>query len=294
MVQLRSALVSYSFLMNHPLTRRHRLKAAMRVARWQVLSRMHDGFLIVPFVNDLTLVARRGLTGATGNIYVGLHEFHDMAFVGHFLRPADLFCDVGANTGSYSVLASGVTGCRTAAFEPSTATRRLLRWNTCLNALEGLIQIHDVALSDKTSEVNFSTKLGSTNRIVGANEAPSGSEVVSADTLDNVLAGEVPAVVKIDVEGHEPSVLAGGTRILSDARCKAVIIETVSNCDLIEAELARYGFSVAYYDPFRRQLSSTKPDGRKSSVNRLMIRDALAAEERVVAAKPMNVLCVAV
>jgi hypothetical protein len=42
----------------------------------------------------------------SGNIYAGLHEFGDMAFVLHFLRAGDLFADVGANIGSYTVLAS--------------------------------------------------------------------------------------------------------------------------------------------------------------------------------------------
>jgi hypothetical protein len=43
------------------------------------------------------------MTGATGNVYYGLHEFQDMAFVTHYLREGYLFADIGANIGSYSV-----------------------------------------------------------------------------------------------------------------------------------------------------------------------------------------------
>jgi hypothetical protein len=50
--------------------------------------------------------ATSGMTGATGNLYVGLHEFEEMAFLLHFLRPGDLFADVGANVGSYTILAA--------------------------------------------------------------------------------------------------------------------------------------------------------------------------------------------
>jgi hypothetical protein len=39
------------------------------------------------------LLVWKGLTGATGNIYCGLHEFEDMAFLLHFLRPRDLSAD---------------------------------------------------------------------------------------------------------------------------------------------------------------------------------------------------------
>lgn len=47
------------------------------------------------------------MTGATGNWYCGLQEYEDMSFVLHALRPGDLFVDVGANIGSYSILAAG-------------------------------------------------------------------------------------------------------------------------------------------------------------------------------------------
>jgi hypothetical protein len=40
---------------------------------------------------------RKSAFCVTGNIYCGLHEFADMGFVLHFLRPGDLFVDVGAN-----------------------------------------------------------------------------------------------------------------------------------------------------------------------------------------------------
>ncbi len=58
------------------------------------------------------------MTGATGNIYAGLHEFDDMAFFLHLLRPEDMFADVGSNIGSYTILASGVVGAKSVAFEP--------------------------------------------------------------------------------------------------------------------------------------------------------------------------------
>jgi hypothetical protein len=49
-----------------------------------------------------------GMTGATQNIYVGLQEFVDIMLTLHFLRKGDLFLDMGANVGSYTILASGV------------------------------------------------------------------------------------------------------------------------------------------------------------------------------------------
>lgn len=47
------------------------------------------------------------MRGATGNVYVGLHEFESMGFVLHVLRSSSAFIDVGANVGAYTVLAAG-------------------------------------------------------------------------------------------------------------------------------------------------------------------------------------------
>src|SRR5262245_35956083 len=105
------------FLCSHPLTRDHRFAGFARFCRWQIESRFHRE-VIVPWVGGVRLAVRRGMTGATGNLYAGLHEFVDMAFTLHFLRPSDLFLDVGANIGSYTLLASGVCRARTIAFEP--------------------------------------------------------------------------------------------------------------------------------------------------------------------------------
>ena len=69
---------------------------------------------------------RHGETGLTGNLYAGLHEFADMAFVMHALRPTDLFVDIGANAGSYTILACAVAKARGCAFEPLPSTYRRL------------------------------------------------------------------------------------------------------------------------------------------------------------------------
>lgn len=57
----------------------------------------------------------------------------------HFLRPGDLFLDIGANVGTYTVLASGVCGGKIMAFEPDPRTLRHLQRNIELNQLENLV-----------------------------------------------------------------------------------------------------------------------------------------------------------
>jgi hypothetical protein len=114
-------LNNYRFLVTHPLTKDRKIRTLTRWLRWQIGSRVLGCSVAVPFVNNTRLLVKPGMTGATGNIYCGLHEFEDMAFVLHLLRPGDLFVDIGANIGSYTILA-GATGANAISFEPVPST----------------------------------------------------------------------------------------------------------------------------------------------------------------------------
>jgi hypothetical protein len=80
-----SFLRSLRFILGHPLNRGRRGAATVRYLRWQLGARLLPGAALVPFVNDTRLLATSGMTGATGNIYCGLAELEDMAFVLHVL-----------------------------------------------------------------------------------------------------------------------------------------------------------------------------------------------------------------
>ena len=54
----------------------------------------------MPWVNGTALMLKPATHGATGNLYCGLHEWPDMAFVLHLFRPAGTFVDIVANAGT--------------------------------------------------------------------------------------------------------------------------------------------------------------------------------------------------
>ena len=98
-----SILNTLSFLLNHPLSQGRKLATLRRFAAWQIGARLVPGPVACPFANGSSLLVRPGMTGATGNLYVGLHEFADMAFVLHVLR--------GGIYSSISGLTSAPTPC---------------------------------------------------------------------------------------------------------------------------------------------------------------------------------------
>ncbi len=238
---------------------------------------------MVPWVGGQRLAVRRGMTGATGNIYVGLQEFAGMMLPLHFLRPADLFFDIGANVGTYTVLASGVCGARTWAFEPAPETTPLLRRNISLNGLDGLVRVFDVALGAQDGEAFFTTGEGPENRIIAA-EAPE-SRRVQQRRLDTLIGADCPTMIKMDVEGHEEDALIGAETALAAHELKIITLETVT--PRIRSLLTERNFTVVHYDPFSRTLAD-EPVGAPADTVFVRDRDFVAA--RLATSKPVKIL----
>ena len=199
-----SILQTFRFIFSHPLTLYHRVAAYKRWLRWQFGSRINLGGSVVDFVGGTRLLAQPGLTGATGNIYCGLHEFHDMDFCAAlFLRKNDLFLDVGDNIGSYTVHASGAVGSEKFCFEPVPESFQHLLYKIYLNWLVDCVVPLNVAVGAETGELEMMADRDTVNRVVSG-EGYSGAKVkVPVVTLDESLAGRVPNLIKIDVEGFK-------------------------------------------------------------------------------------------
>lgn len=282
------------FILSHPLSRRNRLAAVGRFLRWQIGTIVLRKPVIVDFVDNSKLVVTRGMAGATCNVYCGLHEFEDMAFVLHCLREGDLFCDVGANVGSYTVLASAVVGARSLTFEPIPSTFARLMDNIHVNRIATLVKPMNIGLGSESGTLQFTTGQDAVNRVLFDGEDCLGSISVEVSKLDDVVQ-DTPSVIKIDVEGFESQVLAGAQGTLKDSRLLAVLVELRghgdkygSQEDAIHGDLLRIGFQTCTYDPFQRELSVT--DDRNREGNTLYVRDYEAVAKRLKEAPPFTVI----
>jgi FkbM family methyltransferase len=262
------------FILDHPLNRGRPISAISRYLGWQVQSRLEDE-VIVDWIEDTKLAARRGMTGATGNIYCGLHEFADMAFVLHALRPGDLFVDVGANIGSYTILASGVYGAHSIAIEPDAGAARHLARNIAVNGLEGLVDAKQTAVGEQSSNIAFTTGQDTTNRV--ATDADRDVQVIPLARLDDLLDCRDPTLIKLDVEGYETHALPGAEKSLANPSLLAVLLETVDDEAL--AALTRHGMMRHGYNPRTRRLLDGDNVAREANV--LFVRDAGRLQERL-------------
>jgi len=285
---LAEASRAVSFVLGHPIGQRRPLSCLASLVDWQVRARLKPDARCVPFVGDLSLWARRGETGVTGNIYVGLHEFADMGFVAHVLRAGDLFADIGANAGSYSVLAAGITGAEVVAVEPAPDAFARLQANIALNNLEHLVQPQRCALGSTTSVISFSAGQDTTNHVIDDQRSYSGPMTeVEMYRMEDLFERRVPNVIKIDVEGFENDVLIGAGMVLRNPNVKALIVEIWNQADSHASEqLEALGFTRATYDPFSRSLTDT---AARNGANTLFVRDRAWVVERVATAPKLAV-----
>jgi len=251
------------FIANHPLGRKNRSACFVRWLRWQLGSRLLRSPVVLPFVNQSWLVVEAGMVGATGNIYVGLHEFVEMSFVLHLLRKEDLFLDLGANVGTYTILSSAAVGARTLACEPIPATFVRLDRNIRLNNVESLVTACCIAVGGIEGILTFIADQDAMNRVVSTNYYGKVVEV-PATTVDKLMSTiDFPAgitVWKADLEGHEEEMLRGAIRTFQMRPPEAILIE--SNSVNVQSILQAAGYVPVNYDPFTRKLS----DADQSSV----------------------------
>ncbi len=142
--------------------------------------------------------------------FTGVYELELTRFV---VREAKmnggLFVDVGANFGYYSLLWAGQgEKCRVMAFEASPRVFQGLSHNIEINDLSRRVTTSSQAVSDREGRLRFTeAPVGETG---SGRVAVDGGLEVSATTLDHALEriNEV-AILKIDAEGHDFSVLCG-------------------------------------------------------------------------------------
>lgn len=291
---MRSFKRTFGFIQQHPLAKYHLTSAYLKWAKWQIQSRVSSGFIKVNFLDETYFLAKRGLTGITGNIYTGLHEFEEMGFLLHFLRPEDVFFDVGANVGSYTLLASSVCKAKSYSFEPIPSTFEILKRNIELNHLGHLVQLENKGVGKEKSILKFSSNEDTTNHIIASNETNTNALEVQILPLDDYYPTVKPTLLKIDVEGFETEVLNGAERILKDPNLKAIIIELIGSGERygydenkIHEQLLRLRFKPYRYEPIKREIIPLSTFGNS---NTIYLRDLHFVEQRVRTAIPFKVL----
>jgi FkbM family methyltransferase len=141
------------------------------------------------------------------------------------LLPGACVWDVGANIGYYTKLFSERVGSsgRVYAFEPLPATVAKL---TAAVGVLANVSILPVALSDRIGSAAIDP--GNEDQLATARIEEGGAvptELQTGDNMTSIGAAGLPAMVKIDVEGHEFEVLRGMGQVLRADTLRDIFIE---------------------------------------------------------------------
>jgi FkbM family methyltransferase len=182
------------------------------------------------------------------NIFLNpyFHEYDITQLVHNTLATGDVFVDVGAHGGLYTVIAAlrvGETG-KVLSLEPNPANLSFLRSNIKLNKLNNVSLIPEAA-DDKIGRIQLFYSSHDT-ALTSASKTDGKMIEVDTTTIDET-AEEFPYVkiIKIDTEGHDLIVLKGGLKTLK--KVHFVIIE--QNSSEIRNMLSDRGFILSTLKP---------------------------------------------
>lgn len=181
----------------------------------------------------------------------GYRNFEYTKIFEHLVGKVDVFFDVGANIGYYSIL-----GClinpklKVYGFEPSEAAFQYYKNNVEINSMSERIVAERVALSDMNGLLNFkqmvNLKYGNSVKnlsgeatVLEYNKGVYESYEVISTTLDSYVVDKFldkVDLIKIDTEGSENLILRGGIAFLLKYE-PIVICETLYN--VIEEDLEK-------------------------------------------------------
>lgn len=212
------------WILSHPANRGRRVRRYCRAVGFQLLARLVPAAEIRVRIGAHSHIAvRRHDISAMKCLYANPPD-PEMQLWAQWLRPGDLFVDVGANSGAYTLWAAD-RGASVIAVEPDSQARQRLLANVTRNGY--VVQVVPSAVGDRTSRARFSVGQGPMNHLLpAADENGAGVEAdVDMVTLDEVIGDRVVAGVKIDVEGAERLVLLGAGRALREHRIGLLQLE---------------------------------------------------------------------
>ena len=187
---------------------------------------------------------------------MGIYDFNNMSLLSLVLKMTKgVFIDIGANIGSYTLVASEVKDAKVISIEPHSKTFERLIENITINGRENVYPMN-VAISSQSAEIILvENSIDSTkNRVIEIDESMCRHNCtkVAGKSLDD-LCGELeirPTLIKIDVEGHEAEVLKGFKK--EHGSVQMMIIENGDNIKIKE-RLRDMGFLGPLYMHFKKK-----------------------------------------
>lgn len=179
---------------------------------------------------------------------VGVFKSFEDQQIALFLSPErgryDVFLDVGANFGLYSVIASKRNlADRIIAYEPDPRSFAQLHANLYLNKFSQHIETRCKAVSSESGDKMLSLHGEYSTGTTRIDSAGENQVVVQSVALDDEFDFSGKSIaIKIDIEGHEAAAIQGMEKLLRNNRCFLQVEVFPENTMAVEELMARIGY----------------------------------------------------
>lgn len=144
------------------------------------------------------------------------YEFIELELMRQYF-PGGVFVDVGGNVGNHTIFFALQKNCsKVITFEPNLTALRILKTNLALNDLQDRVDVRPYGLGSSESSATLETpehNLGGASILRSSEQELShitdGGNTILIKIGDNVMGQDVPAFIKIDIEGFEFECLKG-------------------------------------------------------------------------------------
>ena len=215
--QLATSATVVGYVWGHPSNSGHRVRALLRAARYQARARLLGRRAVARLGERSRLWVDPHRTAAAMALYANPPDLPEMLAWRRALGRGDLFVDVGANIGTYTIWAAEL-GAEVIAIEPAADTFTLLQENIALNGYP--VCAVRAAAGDHCGSARFTVGLDAGNSL-----AADGPVLTDLVTIDSLIGERRVAGMKVDVEGFEIDVLRGAARALADRRIGLIQLE---------------------------------------------------------------------
>ena len=205
------------YVWGHPANSGQRTRALLRALRYQARGRLLRRRTLARLGERSRLWVDLHRTSASMVMYANPPDLPEMLVWRRELREGDLFIDVGANIGTYTLWAAEL-GAEVIALEPAEDTFGLLQQNIALNGYR--VTAVRAAVGDHCGTTRFTSDLDAANCL-----AADGPVQADLTTIDFLIGDRHVTGMKVDVEGFEIDVLRGCAHALEERRIDLIQLE---------------------------------------------------------------------
>jgi FkbM family methyltransferase len=196
-----------------------------RVGHWEVALRLLPKLKIV----EIGAAGDRGVVTSSWNDYATLPEYAmtgtyaetvTKELLNFFGAAGGTYLDIGANIGMTTIPIARNPHVRCLAFEPEPLNFEFLKRNVARNAEGSSVELHQIALFHSRTSMSLAIadkNVGDHRLTIGGVPGRRTIEISAVPLDDFIDRITGPLAVKVDTQGAEPFIIAGGRKVFAKA-----------------------------------------------------------------------------